>query len=176
VDAENNLRLNRELFSLELKNLGDLSRFLNWEISHLQTVSDLASQLRRLITVQEFKPMGEVRRALEQMLTPQQVLQSQTVSSLDQLADIVKFNFHEYRNELDAITEAKMRNKLEYEQRIAMLTRENQTLAQSYKEAQRKQQQSNDLHGQAEMTREALAKMEQLVKLNDDLMQSNGAL
>lgn len=72
TDAENNLRLNRELFSLELKNLGDLSRFLNWEISHLQTISDLASQLRRLITVQEFKPMVEVRRSLEQMLTPQQ--------------------------------------------------------------------------------------------------------
>mmetsp|Transcript_27275 Transcript_27275/g.36463 ORF Transcript_27275/g.36463 Transcript_27275/m.36463 type:complete len:80 (-) Transcript_27275:1017-1256(-) len=29
---------------------------------------------------------------------------------------------------------------------------------------------------QAEMTRDALAKMEQLVKLNDDLMQSNTAL
>jgi len=54
--------------------LGDLSRFLNWEISHLQTISDLAAQLRRLISVQEFKPMGDVRRSLEQMLTPQQQL------------------------------------------------------------------------------------------------------
>ncbi len=35
VDSENNLHLNRELFSLELNSLGDLSRFLNWEISHL---------------------------------------------------------------------------------------------------------------------------------------------
>ena len=43
MDNEQNLRLNRELFSLELNNLGDLSRFLNWEISHLQTISDLAS-------------------------------------------------------------------------------------------------------------------------------------
>ncbi len=51
IDTENNMRLNRELFSLELANLTDLSRFLNWEISHLQTISDLASQLRRLISV-----------------------------------------------------------------------------------------------------------------------------
>ena len=42
-DNENNLRLNRELFSLELTNLTDLSRFLDWEVSHLQTISDLAS-------------------------------------------------------------------------------------------------------------------------------------
>jgi hypothetical protein len=43
LDSENNMRLNRELFGLELTNLTDLSRFLNWEISHLQTISDLAS-------------------------------------------------------------------------------------------------------------------------------------
>ena len=35
ADNENNLRLNRELFALELTNLTDLSRFLNWEVSHL---------------------------------------------------------------------------------------------------------------------------------------------
>jgi len=65
LDSENNMRLNRELFGLELTNLTDLSRFLNWEISHLQTISDLASQLRRLISVQEFKPCSDVRRQLE---------------------------------------------------------------------------------------------------------------
>lgn len=65
IDTENNMRLNRELFSLELANLTDLSRFLNWEISHLQTISDLASQLRRLISVQEYKPAAEVRQQLE---------------------------------------------------------------------------------------------------------------
>ena len=32
------------------------------------------------------------------------------------------------------------------------------------------------MRNQAEMTRDALQKMEQLVKLNDDLMKSNGAL
>ena len=32
------------------------------------------------------------------------------------------------------------------------------------------------MKNQAEMTRDALQKMEQLVKLNDDLMKSNGAL
>ena len=134
-DAENNLRLNRELFALELKNLGDLSRFLNWEISHLQTVADLASQLRRLISVQEFKPMVEVRRSLEQMLSPQQVLQAQAMSSVEQLADMVKFNFSELRAEVEALSESKMRAKLEYEQRIVLLTRENQTLVAGYKEA-----------------------------------------
>ena len=35
VNDISNLQLNRELFSLELANLGDLSRFLNWEISHI---------------------------------------------------------------------------------------------------------------------------------------------
>ena len=42
-DQEQNKRINRELFALELGNLGDLSRFLNWEISHLQTIADFAS-------------------------------------------------------------------------------------------------------------------------------------
>ena len=69
MDNENNLRLNRELFSLELANLTDLSRFLDWEVSHLQTISDLASQLRRLISVQDFIPAVEVRGQLEQLLT-----------------------------------------------------------------------------------------------------------
>lgn len=35
VETENNLKLNRELFGLELTNMADMSRFLNWEISHL---------------------------------------------------------------------------------------------------------------------------------------------
>lgn len=35
IDNENNKRLNQELFGLELSNLTDLSRFLNWEISHI---------------------------------------------------------------------------------------------------------------------------------------------
>ena len=43
IDNENNHMLNRELFSLELTNLTDLSRFLDWEVSHLQTIADLAS-------------------------------------------------------------------------------------------------------------------------------------
>ena len=34
---------NRNLFDLDVENVGDLSRFLNWEISHLQTINDLAS-------------------------------------------------------------------------------------------------------------------------------------
>ena len=50
METEQNLKLNRELFSLELTSMADMSRFLNWEISHLQTISDLASQLRRLIS------------------------------------------------------------------------------------------------------------------------------
>ena len=77
------MRLNRELFGLELTNLTDLSRFLNWEISHVQTISDLASQLRRLISVQEFKPIAEVRRSLELMLNPQQLIQAQQVNSIE---------------------------------------------------------------------------------------------
>lgn len=65
LETEKNLKLNRELFGLELTSMADMSRFLNWEISHLQTISDLASQLRRLISAQEFKPTGDLRRQLE---------------------------------------------------------------------------------------------------------------
>ena len=61
---------NRNLFDLDVENVGDLSRFLNWEISHLQTINDLAAQLRRLIASQEFRPILEVRRILEKLLTP----------------------------------------------------------------------------------------------------------
>lgn len=64
---------------------------------------------------------------------------------------------------------------MEYEQRIMLLTRENQTLVAGYKDAQ-KQTVKHEMRNQAEMTRDALQKMEQLVKLNDDLMKSNGAL
>ena len=53
-----------------------------------------------------------------------------------------------------------------------LLTRENQTLVASYKDAQKKTV-KNEMRNQAEMTRDALQKMEQLVKLNDELMQSN---
>lgn len=48
-ETEQNLKLNRELFGLELTSMADMSRFLNWEISHLQTIADLAAQLQRLI-------------------------------------------------------------------------------------------------------------------------------
>lgn len=110
------------------------------------------------------------------MLSPQQVLQAQQTSSLEQLADLVKVNFTMQRNEIEALSEQKMKAKMEFEQRIMMLTRENQTLVAGYKDAQRQTNANNDIQDQAEMTRDALQKMEQLVKLNDDLMQSNGAL
>lgn len=103
--------------------------------------------------------MGDVRRSLEQMLTPQQQLQSQTVQSMEQLADLVRSNFNEQRNEIDSLSEAKMRAKMEYEQRIKLLMRENQTLVSGYKDAQ-KQQATSEMRNQAEMTRDALAKME----------------
>ena len=64
---------------------------------------------------------------------------------------------------------------MEYEQKIMLLTRENQTLVAGYKDAQ-KSTVKHEMRNQAEMTRDALQKMEQLVKLNDDLMQSNAAL
>ena len=87
----------------------------------------------------------------------------------------MRSNFNEQRNEIESLSEAKMRAKMEYEQRIKLLMRENQTLVSGYKDAQ-KQQATSEMRNQAEMTRDALAKMEQLVKLNDDLMQSNTAL
>ena len=41
-DLANN-RLNRELFELELMNASELGKFMNWEISHIQTITDLAA-------------------------------------------------------------------------------------------------------------------------------------
>jgi len=53
------------------------------------------------------------------------------------LADLVKVNFTLQRNEIEALSESKIKSKMEYEQRIMMLTRENQTLVAGYKDAQR---------------------------------------
>ena len=51
------------------------------------------------------------------------------------MADLVRINFNMQRQEIDALNEAKMKAKMEYEQRIMLLTRENQTLATGYKDA-----------------------------------------
>ena len=61
-------KMNRELFELELSKASDLGRFLDTEISHIDTLTNYASQLKRLITVQEFRPTTEVRRILETMM------------------------------------------------------------------------------------------------------------
>ena len=58
-------QINQDLFSLELLSLTDLSVFLSWEISHLQGITELASQLHKLIAASEFKPVSEVKRVLE---------------------------------------------------------------------------------------------------------------
>ena len=59
--------------------------------------------------------MLDVRRSLEQMLSPQQILQAQQSNSLDQLADLVKVNFTLQRNEIEALSESKMKSKMEFE-------------------------------------------------------------
>ena len=38
-----NMQQNQELFSIEQTSLSDLRRLLNREVSHLQTITDLAS-------------------------------------------------------------------------------------------------------------------------------------
>lgn len=51
LDSQNDLdqqqneieQSNRNLFDLDCENVGDLSRFLNWEVSHIQTIADLAN-------------------------------------------------------------------------------------------------------------------------------------
>jgi len=103
-------------------------------------------------------------------------MQANQIGSLEQLTDLVRVNFNIQRQEIDALTESKLKAKMEFEQRIMMLTRENQTLAASYKDAQRNTTNKHEMRNQADITRDALTKMEQLVKLNDDLMQSNAAL
>ena len=52
-----------------------------------------------------------------------------------------------------------MRDKIAYEQRTKLLMRENQTLVNGYKDASREQA-TTEMRNQAEMTRDALAKME----------------
>jgi len=54
---------------------------------------------------------------------------------MEQLADLVRANFSEQRNEIDSLSESKMRSKMEYEQRIKLLMRENSTLVNGYKDA-----------------------------------------
>ena len=44
---------------------------------------------------------------------------------MEQLADLVRANFNEQRSEIESLSEAKMRAKMEYEQRIKLLMREN---------------------------------------------------
>ena len=82
------------------------------------------------------------------------------------------------QQELEALAEEKARVQQDLEQRIIMLTRENQGLAASLKDAERHQAQA-DAHSatqSAALNKDALMKMEELVQLNDDLMKSNAAL
>ena len=172
---------NRNLFDLDVENVGDLSRFLNWEISHLQTIADLAAQHRRLIASQEFRPILEVRRILEKLLTPQQILQAQKIQSLDQLADIVLHNYEITKNEVEVLTDQKNIEKKEYEQRIKFLTHENQVLVGQIKSLQDQLQgidnlNQNEMQTHEKVTQDAFTKMEELVALNDDLMKVNTSL
>ena len=121
LDIQNNLRLNRELFSLELVNQTDLSRFLTWEVSHLQTINDLANQLRRLISVQDFQSVTEVRRQIESMLSPQQLKTTKTYGTVEQMADMACLNLEMQRSEIIQINEATASMQHSYEQRIMQL-------------------------------------------------------
>ena len=72
-DNEANMSLNRQLFAVEMNSMTDVTRFLNFEISHLNTISDLAAQLRRLISVHDFRSVNDLQNQLQQMLSPQQL-------------------------------------------------------------------------------------------------------
>jgi len=58
------MSLNRQLFALEMNSMTDVTRFFNFEISHLNTISDLAAQLRRLISVHEFRSINDLQNQL----------------------------------------------------------------------------------------------------------------
>ena len=98
------------------------------------------------------------------MLSPQQQLEMQNSASIEQIIDLIKANFSAQRMQNDELSEAKVRDKIAYEQRIKLLMRENTHAAD---------QQEPQYQPSEEITRDTLAKMEQLVKLNDDLMQAN---
>ena len=87
-----------------------------------------------------------MRRILEKLLTPQQVLQTQKVQSLDQLADIVLHIFEVTKGELDEVADRKNTEKKEFEQRIKFLTHENQILVGNAKQLQEKLQSFENLN------------------------------
>jgi len=52
-------------------------------------------------------------------------MEAQSISNIELLTDLVKSNFLAQRHEHEEMSEAKMRDKIAYEQRIKLLMREN---------------------------------------------------
>ena len=57
-----------DLFELEFGPLSEMSRFLSWEIMHLQTINDVVKDLEEVIDQFEFKSVVLLRPALEQLI------------------------------------------------------------------------------------------------------------
>lgn len=64
------------------------------------------------------------------------------------------------RQQIDSDSEVHLKTKMDLEQRIMLLVRENQTLAAQYKDAMANQNNRNETKESAEITRDALNKME----------------
>ena len=58
------------------------------------------------------------------------------MSSLDQLADLARLNYVMLQDKIDSAEDQRNAAKREYEQRIVMLTRQNQSLATEYQNTQ----------------------------------------
>ena len=62
------IKADNDLFELEFGPLSDMSRFLSWQIMHLQTINDVVKDLEEVIDQFEFKSVVLLRPALEQLI------------------------------------------------------------------------------------------------------------
>ena len=96
----------------------------------MQTISDLANQLRRLISVQDYIPAVEVRGQLEQLLTQEQLIQAEEITDLFDITDLIRLNVSKQRQEVDQVNDTLVKIQIEHEQQLMHLARENQALVQ----------------------------------------------
>ena len=59
-----------DLFEFEFGPISEMSRFLSWEIMHLQTITDVVNDLKQIIIADEFKSTASIKATLEKLLTP----------------------------------------------------------------------------------------------------------
>lgn len=67
------VKADNDLFELEFGPLCEMSRFLSWEIMHLQTINDVVRDLEDIISQFEFKSVHQLRPILEKLIPPKHI-------------------------------------------------------------------------------------------------------